>query len=312
MRGWRYEGYRHSLAARGIKTNFAVVGFTPERRQEILTHLAQNPRLKEKITRSARDIVAYTPEIAERFEKKPTLGVAGFGFMINTPEEHHLQDVRVFNIAKEAMQGSSSEMEAWMNSDLYSEYKKLPGDTLEEKELWLRYTAPRTIYLGPEDPEIFEEGSPHFERFAVQGAEPGSEEWKKHISARLMRAMEHEAEHTTDVRKLTVPGFEQYRELGEQAAKEAGWSYQGYYFSPFELKAYLQAQSGSPESMMMVREMAATPQAKELLRKYYARLQRSPRLKKKSVIWTVGPGEEEIFMPAMTQEEAASNLAYLG
>ena len=317
-KGWYNQSHRHSLAAKGIKTSFsnkysnAVIGFTPERRQEILTHLAQNPRLKEKIMRSARDIVAYTPETAERFEKKPTLGVAGFGFMINTPEEQHLQDVKVFNIARGAIQSSSSEMEAWMNSDLYTEYKKLPGDTLEEKELWLKYTAPRTIYLGPEDPEIFEAGSPHFERFAVRGVEPGSEEWKKQISSRLMRALEHEAEHTTDVRKLTVPVFEGYREKGDEAAKEAGWPRQSYYFSPFELKAYLRSQSASPESLKMVQEIAATPQAQELLQQYYARLQRSPQLRKKKVIWNVGPGEEELFMPGMVPEDAASNLAYLG
>lgn len=56
--GWRYDSVRHSLAAKGIRSYGAYIGFLPEDERRIKHIVNNNPRLKEVIRKSVKNIVA--------------------------------------------------------------------------------------------------------------------------------------------------------------------------------------------------------------------------------------------------------------
>jgi len=58
--GWRYDSYRHSLAARGFRSYSAIMGFMPEEKKKIQSVLNKDPRLKMVVEKSVVNIIPTT------------------------------------------------------------------------------------------------------------------------------------------------------------------------------------------------------------------------------------------------------------
>jgi hypothetical protein len=81
MKGWRYEGYRHSLAARGIKTSFAKKrnSFQAEAvaASAVLGYIAEREKRKTAKAQAKQQLKVVRAEKSLERERQHTARIAG-------------------------------------------------------------------------------------------------------------------------------------------------------------------------------------------------------------------------------------------
>ena len=393
MKGWRYEGYRHSLAARGIRTNmmgrhkdyhpsatsphfvedkttlegiyafldkpgnellsdevlaeelhdkfhgltggraealverhrksnFAVVGFSPEIKERILRVLAQNPQLKSKVEATTKDIVSGTS--FSETGRASNVNTYGQVWWI-TPEKRARWEAALIESERLRKSGASpSEVPA----ELKETISQIPGYFYEDKLRFMKHPERSqmwTIYLT----NALETGrikDPYYKELILKyGPERGMDEYIKGL-------LEHEVTHEAHGEK--IPDFldKMHHErdflweyLGKQkipvsAFKEAGvrrpYFEEVMYFSePTEQLSRKYEEKLVPGlRRQKVFDIVAQVSPEVIARRkgWEDLLKASPKPKLRALPrkWQIGEGEEEYFSE-VSPEEASVNLSYL-